>query len=289
MFLPIFIYNDPLIRMFFIYSRHGLGDTYNKIFCDPKLPFADCARKWCSSRRSTPKNDSQKASSDEEEPSGERERDREREETGASEGRMSLRRSRRTMGAPERDDDDTDALSELETLAKLGRVEEPLGVDAWFSERALETRLHHIAHAVQNREWPAPAASAHPAPSSAADDRKPAKRHIAIDVETDRAKLHALLSSPAAAHSGTPTPAAAGGEEGPPPAHQRVPASPAGAAPALDLSAPLDLSEAHDFSVGRRTPHAPPPATHHHTDGDPPRSKLDDTLSKLMKRKNVVS
>lgn len=261
--------------LIFNFSRHGLGDTYNKIFCDPKLPFADCARKWYPNKNGG-KNESQKGSSDEDEES-------------ASETRTSLRRSARTTVTCERDDDDTDALSELETLARLGRADEPPGTERWFSERALETRLHHIAHAVQNREWPAPAPSAAPI-ASAADERKQAqKRHIAIDVETDRAKLHALLSSPAAAHSGVGTGAgashAAEVEGGPPPAHQRQAAAPASAATAVDLSAPLDLSEPSDFSVGRRTPHVDTPASA----GTSSRSKLDDTLSKLMKRKNAVS
>ncbi|XP_075992221.1 chromodomain helicase DNA binding protein kismet [Anticarsia gemmatalis] len=233
--------------------KHGLGDTYSKLFCDPKMPFADCASKWYSGHKTgsgSRSGDAQKISSDEEEGGAAAD--------DAAESRVALRRSKRTS-APERDPD-TDALSELETLAKLGRCDEAPPPERWFGERALETRLHHIAHAVQNREWPAAAAK-----PDAPDERKHAqKRHIAIDVETDRAKLHALLSSPA---------------EQPPPAHQRVGASPAPAAPAapVDLSAPLDLSDALDFS--RRAPPAEPPPA--------PRSRLDDTLSRLMKRKNV--
>lgn len=249
--------------------KHGLGDTYSKLFCDPKMPFADCATKWYTSHKSTGKSDCQKPSSESEDGADEH-----------SDTRTALRRSKRTSAAPERSvDDDTDALSELETLAKLGRIEESLTPDRWFSERALETRLHHIAHAVQNREWPA-------AKAEALDERKHAqKRHIAIDVETDRAKLHALLSSPQHAHAGA-TGSATPTEVAPPPAHQRVAASPAPVAP-VDLSTPLDLSEAHDFSVGRRTPApapspAPPPAS-----APSPRGRLDDTLSRLMKRKNV--
>lgn len=268
----------------FIICRHGLGDTFNKLFCDPKLPFADCARKWYSSHKAN-KHDTQKVSSDEE--------DTNNSEKSASDTRMSLRRSKRTMNLCEREDDDTDALSELETLAKLGRADEALIPERWFSERALETRLHHIAHAVQNREWPA---ATQPGPDTRSqlliDDRKQSqKRHIAIDVETDRAKLHALLSTPTAAHqgSGAATPGAET-DVGPPPAHQRAPppALPPASSPAVstatassvpvDLSAPLDLSEAQDFSVGRRSP----PAAHS-------RSRLDDTLTRLMKRKNAVS
>ncbi|XP_050553375.1 chromodomain-helicase-DNA-binding protein 7 isoform X2 [Spodoptera frugiperda] len=257
--------------------KHGLGDTYSKLFCDPKMPFADCASKWYASHKSGTKSDAQKISSDEEDPPGS-------EET-AGETRMSLRRSKRTSNNCDRmNEDDTDALSELETLAKLGRTDETLRPD-WFSERALETRLHHIAHAVQNREWPV---AAKPEP---ADAKHATKRHIAIDVETDRAKLHALLSSPAAAHSGA-APGLAGpglGASGlsasdsaaPPPAHQRLPAPAAAAAP-VDLSAPLDLSDVHDFSVGRRTPLSDSAPS-----AGPSRSRLDDTLSRLMKRKNV--
>ncbi|XP_059048856.1 chromodomain-helicase-DNA-binding protein 7 [Achroia grisella] len=305
--------------------KHGLGDTFNKLFCDPKMPFADCANKWYTTHRGSGKHESQNITSDDEE--------RSNVDESTYETRTSLRRSKRTTIACDRDnEEDTDALSELENLAKLGRIEGSLSPEHWFTERALETRLHHIAHAVQNREWP----GAPPTPKTGdggvraahadqAEERKHGqKRHIAIDVETDRAKLHALLSSPATAHS---APSAhmrvermerddASSDSGsrrstpaPPPAHQRVAPSPAAAAATLpaavspgnstpvDLSAPLDLSEAQDFSMGRRTPHA--------TDGvasapsaiaaavscaspvTPTRSKLDDTLSRLMKRKNV--
>ncbi|XP_045762222.1 chromodomain-helicase-DNA-binding protein 7 isoform X2 [Maniola jurtina] len=291
--------------------KHGLGDTYNKLFCDPKLPFADCARKWNAKYKSGMASDLQKAVSDEE--------DKGASET-AAEPRMSLRRSKRTSNVHDRDaEEDTDALSELETLAKLGRIDETLTPEHWFSERALETRLHHIAHAVQNCEWPSASAAMVPskgadgagAQAEASDDRKQnQKRHIAIDVETERAKLHALLSSPQAAHSSSREPHRsvverddASSDSGsrrstpaPPPAHQRVAPSPAPAAPPapaaapspsptapapapapVDLSAPLDLSEAQDFSMGRRTPQA----------DAQPRSRLDDTLTRLMKRKNV--
>ncbi|CAH2243153.1 jg14445 [Pararge aegeria aegeria] len=289
--------------------KHGLGDTYNKLFCDPKLPFADCARKWNAKFKSGIQSDSQKAGSDEE--------DKGVSDT-AAEPRMSLRRSKRTSNVQDRDpEEDTDALSELETLAKLGRIDETLTPEHWFSERALETRLHHIAHAVQNCEWPSASTATGPtktsdgtsAPMESMDDRKQSqKRHIAIDVETERAKLHALLSSPQAAHSSSrethrsmverddassdsgsrrSTPA-------PPPAHQRVAPSPAPAAPPapapappspvvtapVDLSAPLDLSEAQDFSMGRRTPQAEAQAA-------PARSRLDDSITRMMKRKNV--
>ncbi|OWR44909.1 hypothetical protein KGM_214202 [Danaus plexippus plexippus] len=298
--------------------KHGLGDTYNKLFCDPKLPFADCARKWygkykgiSTSKVENPKPTTpaatQLTTSDDEDKST---------TESTSEPRMSLRRSKRTSNALDRDaDDDTDALSELETLAKLGRIDETLTPEHWFTERALETRLHHIAHAVQNCEWPSATAASvskvgdSGVTQSESEDRKQSqKRHIAIDVETERAKLHALLSSPQAAHTASreahrvpPTMGErddASSDSGsrrstpaPPPAHQRVAPSPAPTAQAapspasstpVDLSAPLDLSEAQDFSMGRRTPQADASTT-----CVPVRSRLDDTLSKLMKRKNV--
>lgn len=285
----------PKTLLFFF--RHGLGDTYNKLFCDPKLPFADCARKWYATHKgssSASKTASASASSTTMTTSESQKVSSDEEDRSIHETKMSLRRSKRTN--PERDDDDTDALSELETLAKLGRIEESLSPEYWFSERALETRLHHIAHAVQTSEWPS--ASATPKEARGAHDAKHAqKRHIAIDVETERAKLHALLSSPAAAHSTGRDPLRddASSDSGsrrstpaPPPAHQRVAPSPApspAAAAPVDLSAPLDLSEVQDFSMGRRTPVATDLASSAAT---PPRSRLDDTLSRLMKRKNVV-
>ncbi|XP_046961984.1 chromodomain-helicase-DNA-binding protein 7-like isoform X2 [Vanessa cardui] len=293
--------------------KHGLGDTYNKLFCDPKLPFADCARKWHAKYKSGTKSDTPKPTSDDEEKIN---------TEATTEPRMSLRRSKRTSNVLERDtEDDTDALSELETLAKLGRIDETLTPEHWFSERALETRLHHIAHAVQNCEWPSAMSTTSSSKISdgnstqveVQDDRKQSqKRHIAIDVETERAKLHALLSSPQAAHSASrethrlPTVLNqerddASSDSGsrrstpaPPPAHQRVAPSPAPSVPPspassaatvapVDLSTPLDLSEAQDFSIGRRTPQAEAsPAS-----VAPARSRLDDTLTRLMKRKNV--
>lgn len=291
-----------------------MGDTYNKLFCDPKLPFADCSRKWNAKYKSSSKSESQKPTSDDEEKIV---------TEVAEEPRMSLRRSKRTSNILERDtEEDTDALSELENLAKLGRIDETLTPEHWFSERALETRLHHIAHAVQNCEWPSATSTASSSKAGddsstqveISDDRKQSqKRHIAIDVETERAKLHALLSSPQAAHSSSrethrlPTSANlerddASSDSGsrrstpaPPPAHQRVAPSPAPSVPPspapstatvapVDLSAPLDLSEIQDFSMGRRTPPADAsPAANTQT-----RSRLDDTLTRLMKRKNVV-
>lgn len=255
-----------------------MGDTYSKLFCDPKMPFADCASKWYASHKNANRSETQKISSDEEDAGG--------SEEAAGETRMSLRRSKRTSNNCDRNtEDDTDALSELETLAKLGRIEETLPPERWFSERALETRLHHIAHAVQNREWPAAAKQDARVAPDVHDERKLGpKRHIAIDVETDRAKLHALLSVPQAAHTGGGASAAPGDSSAPPPAHQRTQAAPAPSAAPVDLSAPLDLSDVHDFSVPRRT--QSPDAT---ASSGPSRSRLDDTLSRLMKRKNVVS
>ncbi|CAK1549851.1 unnamed protein product [Leptosia nina] len=288
--------------------KHGLGDTFSKLFCDPKMPFAESARKWYAKYKTGNKSDFQKNNSDDDEKSA-------NESTTET---RSLRRSKRTSNINDRDvQDDMDALSELETLAKLGRIEEPLSPDQWFTERALETRLHHIAHAVQNCEWPATSASSNKnedVPSESSEERKQTqKRHIAIDVETERAKLHALLSTPQAAHASSrehrtnnvpaSTSVTIGSREiddassdsssrrstpAPPPAHQRVAPSPAPSVPPspstsapVDLSTPLDLSEAQDFSMGRRTPQTD------NTQTAPTRSRLDDTLNRLMKRKNV--
>lgn len=233
----------------------------------------------------------------------------------------SLRRSKRNSNHADKEtvDEDTDALSELETLAKMGRTEGFPPPSSWFSERSLETRLHHIAHTVQNCEWPASGKthrasdSVKSAHAKAQDENKNAnkKQHIAIDVETERAKLHALLSSPHPAHAGGRDRASeaspvtrqhagwdrddASSDSGsrrstpaPPPAHQRAPHA---STPApVDLSAPLDLSEVQDFSMGRRTPASEPPSTPIAAPAlTPTKSRLDDTLSKLMKRKNVVS
>lgn len=80
----------------------------------------------------------------------------------------------------------------------------------------------------------------------------------------------------------------------PPPAHQRPSPLPAhsirpstpshqalNSGGPVDLSAPLDLSEVQDFSMAKKArPNTPPPSQN--------KGKLDDMLSKLMKRKNVV-
>lgn len=302
----------PTVSIFFMFLcfRHGLGDTYNKLFCDPKLPFTECAHKWYAAQKRNKNNESQNVSTDEED---------DNKDDATYEPKMSLRRSKRNSNC-DREAEDTDALSELETLAKLGRNEESLPANHWFSERALETRLHHIAHAVQKCEWPT-SANIHKAsdrilqPETREDRKQSQKRHIAIDVETERAKLHALLSSPRAAHTSPRERAAAADLKGsgawerddassdsgsrrstpaPPPAHQRpspAPAAPAAPAPAapVDLSAPLDLSEAQDFSMGRRTPAADGAASALNAPGTPAKSRLDESLSRLMKRKNVVS
>lgn len=68
----------------------------------------------------------------------------------------------------------------------------------------------------------------------------------------------------------------------PPPAHQRASSSVSQSHQSdpspVDLSAPLDLSEVQDFSITKK-----PQSSISQSKG-----KLDDTLSKLMKRKNVV-
>lgn len=102
----------------------------------------------------------------------------------------------------------------------------------WPKEYAIQVRLQHIIYAVETKEWPAtksfsayatgignefdipiheipneppkretstPMSLGEPDLSSVGSDKysanKKRKRHIAIDVETERAKLHALLNS----------------------------------------------------------------------------------------------
>lgn len=92
----------------------------------------------------------------------------------------------------------------------------------WPKEHAIEARLRHIVHAVEQREWPVTInfTAGDETETSAEKDNsevitittdhgisrslaavnniaaaKKRKRHIAIDVETERAKLHALLNS----------------------------------------------------------------------------------------------
>lgn len=113
----------------------------------------------------------------------------------------------------------------------------------WPREYAIQVRLQHIVFAIETKEWPAsksfsayangigsefdvpihevpsePPKRETSTPMSAGDseiitittdnlrrlnETKKRKRHIAIDVETERAKLHALLNS---SHSGLPNP-----------------------------------------------------------------------------------
>lgn len=110
----------------------------------------------------------------------------------------------------------------------------------WPKEYAIQVRLQHIIYAVETKEWPAtksfsayatgignefdipiheipneppkretstPMSMGEPDLSSMSSDKyglnKKRKRHIAIDVETERAKLHALLNS---SHMGNPLP-----------------------------------------------------------------------------------
>lgn len=195
-----------LVNFLLSFFRHGLGDSYHKLFCDPKLPYADSARKWAESKRRrapSPKHESGDSS----------------HEDGDGDGdKPSIRRSKRSSQHEDDDDDckieSTSALSELETLARSVRGEqevkanESLAPVHWFKDTTLEARLHHVVHAVQNNEWPLvmrPASSEGtdkvrespgPAHSLHASQPKRRKLHIAIDVETERAKLHALLSTP---------------------------------------------------------------------------------------------
>ncbi|XP_037903696.1 chromodomain-helicase-DNA-binding protein 7 isoform X5 [Hermetia illucens] len=158
---------------------------------------------------------------------------------------------------------------------------------------------------------------------------KKRKKHIAIDVETERAKLHALLNSTQVTITGqkwdddggncgppssgpdsrrsNPLPSQ---QRQPPPAHQHQPLtrqapstsfnksgpmqSPQSSMGAMDLSAglpkvnlnemksPIDLSEVQDFSMGSKKQAANLSMNY----GGPTKGKLDDTLSKLMKKNN---
>lgn len=113
------------------------------------------------------------------------------------------------------------------------KITDPSSSVHWFTDQTLETRLHHIIHNVQNNEWPlsnknhadliarginatpphnssplptsspGPSASPLPRSSQSFQSQLPSqsllskhKKHIAIDVETERAKLHALLNTP---------------------------------------------------------------------------------------------
>lgn len=76
----------------------------------------------------------------------------------------------------------------------------------WPRDHAVIARLHHIIHAVECKEWPAStsfSAATPERPTVATPDtvdHHPKKLpNIAIDVETERAKLHALLNCAAAA------------------------------------------------------------------------------------------
>lgn len=200
-----------------------MGDTYNKLFCDPKLPFADCALKWAAANKIRTR--SEKMSSDEDEDN------KDTSEESKADRHMSLRRSKRNSNNADTDvvDEDTDALSELENLAKLGRSDEPPPPSYWFGERALETRLHHIAHTVQNSEWP-PSTSK----MQSGKSHEERKKHIAIDVETERAKLQALLSEGGSAGGRDDASSDSGSRRStpaPPPAHQRAPPTPISARP----------------------------------------------------------
>uniref|UniRef100_A0A6P7GKH5 Chromodomain-helicase-DNA-binding protein 6 isoform X2 n=1 Tax=Diabrotica virgifera virgifera TaxID=50390 RepID=A0A6P7GKH5_DIAVI len=243
----------------------------------------------------------------------------------------------------------------------------------WPKEYAIQVRLQHIIYAIETKEWPVTKSFSayatgignefdipiHELPSEppkretstpmsigdteiisvSATDRfaanKKRKRHIAIDVETERAKLHALLNS---SHMTNPLPAKHGmtwdnedSEESrrstpvqqqtnlqPPPAHQQAPrvsmttlkmpydlqyhppvAKTIGQTTVIPGTSstltPIDLSssipkpveksspsldmqnEVQDFSVKKSSALASQSKAG---------NKLDDTLSKLMKRKN---
>jgi len=76
----------------------------------------------------------------------------------------------------------------------------------WPRDHAVIARLHHIIHAVECKEWPASTSFSAATPERGSVSTPdvldhPPKRlpNIAIDVETERAKLHALLNCATAA------------------------------------------------------------------------------------------
>lgn len=137
----------------------------------------------------------------------------------------------------------------------------------WPKEHAIEARLMHIVHAIEHKEWPVAmnftagdeveiisnekdnsevitittdhGISRALAASNNLVASKKRKRHIAIDVETERAKLHALLNS---SHMTT--------------------------APPSTLSKPSmlqntwDMNEESQADESRRMPSLPPPPAH---------------------------
>jgi hypothetical protein len=193
---------DYLYILFFF--RHGLGDTYNKLFCDPKLPYADAAKKWKESKNKI--TIEVKGLSN---PADEFE-DSEQEEKHAA-----AKKNKPNSSDKKDDGDDVqspDTIVEAESSTKEDNSN-------WFNDHTLELRLQRIIHAVQsgeneklpcranstNTSSPAPSASSAPSPrtpqsyltsSSLSHLHGKHKRpHIAIDVETERAKLHALLNT----------------------------------------------------------------------------------------------
>jgi chromodomain-helicase-DNA-binding protein 7 len=228
----------------------------------------------------------------------------------------------------------------------------------WPKEYAIQVRLQHIIYAIETKEWPAtksfsayatgignefdipvhelpndPPKRDSSTPMSLGDPdvisintersnlNKKRKRHIAIDVETERAKLHALLNS---SHMTNPKHGLSSWDEDsedsrrstpvqgnlqPPPAHQQttrllsmpydkyhspktigqttvIPGTSSTLTP-IDLSSSLPKSsdknldmqnEVQDFSMPSKKQAA--------LSGSKSGNKLDDTLSKLMKRKN---
>lgn len=76
----------------------------------------------------------------------------------------------------------------------------------WPRDHAVVARLHHIIHAVECKEWPASTTFSAATPERTPDLLEAHSKklpNIAIDVETERAKLHALLNCAAAAAAAT--------------------------------------------------------------------------------------
>lgn len=131
--------------------RHGLGDSFQKLFCDPKLPYADTARKWLESRiKRTEARLLEKS----------KEQDNSGKEDNESD--QPVRRSKRNSGHSDKkydSDDSSSALTDIEAFAQLAKLDTEKTIDQptavyWFKDIQLEARLHHISHAVQNNEWP---------------------------------------------------------------------------------------------------------------------------------------
>lgn len=218
--------------------RHGLGDSYQKLFCDPKLPYIDAANKWLESKNKTtkPKETEKVQEVIEAETKPEVKDDESKPETKDDETK-SDEPEQKVEETENKETENAETKSEPEVVLEPSKIEvvdkndEPPAAIHWFTNTNLETRLHHIIHTVQNNEWshlskstsdaishsmsapsprnssplhaisPGPSASPLPRGSQSLSFQSQShlskhRKHIAIDVETERAKLHALLNTP---------------------------------------------------------------------------------------------